>query len=699
MSSKKITIIILFYILIILPISAQKSWTADNGNGTYTNPLFYDEFSDPDIIRVGNDFYLAGTTMHSMPGLVILHSKDLVNWTFLSYACDTLNMGDDFKLKNDHEAYGQGIWAPCIRYHNGMFYIFSNVNNYGLQVFMAKNPAGPWIHKDMGGHIYDLSVLFDDDGKVYAIHNYDEVKMIEIKSDFSGYVEGSDHVIIPHGNCMGEGHHFYKINGKYYIISANYSPTGRMQCARANNINGPYETATISVKESLGTERGHSILNLGVGSKIPDNGFKYNVIKFPENNFGAVALHQGGIVDLPNGDWWGFSMIDFKAVGRTTCLSPVTWKDGWPYFGLDGNLGRSPRTWYKPKTEVSEKPHAPYQRCDNFNGTKLLPVWQWNHDPVEGKWSLTEKKGVLRLHTLPAKQFLWAKNTLTQRCVGPVSSATVMLDARKLESGDIAGLGLLNIPYATLGIMCSGKRYLLCEYDQMTNKVIDKSIKNSILYLCVTGDYDNEIAQFSYSYDGKDFENIGDSVLIPYQMKTFQGPRYSLFAYNKNGRNGGYADFDNFIVDEPMADRSQNLPIGKIITLTNLADHNRVWANPHGMMHFKTPNDPQFNDSRCKFRVLDRGNGRVVLESVSGAGFITVVGAGLSTDIHLIKNETEGSLFMWQDMLRHQCMLLSLKTNRYVGLNPTTGESYSADWPGTTPDRKNGTVFEWKETE
>lgn len=339
---RNIVLLLLMSISILCPLAAQTSWTADNGNGTFTNPLFYDEFSDPDIIRVGEDFYMAGTTMHCMPGLVVLHSKDLVNWKFLSYAFNQLNMGDEFRLSNGKEAYGQGIWAPCICYHKGKFYIFSNINGHGMQVFISDNPAGPWEHKNMGGNIYDLSVLFDDNDKIYAVYKYDEVKMIEIKPDFSGYVEGSERVIIPAGNAMGEGHHIYKIKGKYYIISANYSPMGRMQCARADKIEGPYETAAISVKETMGTERVHWTDNISLGSSVPEMGFKFKISKPSKDNMGCATLHQGGIVDLPNGDWWGVSMLDFRAVGRTTCLSPVTWEDGWPYFGLPGNLGRSP---------------------------------------------------------------------------------------------------------------------------------------------------------------------------------------------------------------------------------------------------------------------------------------------------------------------------------------------------------------------
>ncbi len=705
-----------FFLFLILTISTtwgQTSWTADNGNGTFTNPLFYDEFSDPDIIRVGDDFYLAGTTMHMMPGLVVLHSKDLVNWSFLSYCFDKLNMGDEFRLDNNKEAYGQGIWAPCIRYHNGKFYIFSNINGHGMQVFIAENPAGPWMHKSLGGDIYDLSVLFDDNGKIYAVYKYDEVKMIEIKADLSGYVENSEQVIIPAGNAMGEGHHIYKVNGKYYIISANFAPIGRMQCARADKIEGPYETVTISAKETMGTEAVHSVYNVGLGRPVPEDGFTFNVGKPDDNYMSAVPLHQGGIVDLPNGDWWGFSMMDFRSVGRTTCLSPVTWKDGWPYFGLSGNLGRSPRTWIKPNVEAKVTPHAPYQRSDDFDNNALLPIWQWNHEPVEEKWSLDKKKGVLRLHTMPAKDLLWAKNSLTQRSIGPVSTITVELDASKLKNGDIAGLGILNMPYAFIGLIKENNNLMLRHYNQLKGvqtdvKLESKHARNDVIIgqklsaknkikLRITADYDNDIAQMSYSKDGNSFINLGDSVLLPYQLKTFQGTRIALFAYNTIGQEGGYAEFDNFIVDEPMADRKANLPVNKVVTLKNKGTNTFAWANPHGMLHSKGEDVKLINEHGCLFKVHNRGEGKVVLEALNGMGFITVVGEGLSADVRLSKNETEDCLLMWQDMLRGQCMLLSLKTNQYIGLEPGTGEPYGANWPGARPDRKDGTVFEWNE--
>ena len=684
------------YFFIFLSISyglQARSWTADNGNGTFTNPLFYDEFTDPDMIRVGTDFYMVASSMHAMPGLPLLRSKDLVNWEFVTYVFNKLDMGPEFHLEGKKGVYGNGIWAPAIRYHEGRFYIFVNVNDHGLQVFTAERPEGPWTHKNMGGRIYDLGVLFDDDGKIYAVHGYDEVHLIEIKADFSGYVEGSDRVIIPKGNAMGEGHHFYKINRKYYIISADYSPVGRMQCARADRPEGPYETTVISHRETMGVQQGWWTKGYGFWSDIPDEGDKMEFQSPSENYFSAVPLHQGGIVDLPNGDWWGFSMMDMKSVGRLTYLSPVTWKDGWPYFGVEGNLGRSPRTWFKPDTGVDTEPKAVYERDDDFSSGRLKPIWQWNHIPVSDKWKIT--KGKLRLYTLPARSFMFAKNTLTQRAVGPESTVTVEVDARALKEGDVAGLALLNTPYYWIGVVRTDEGFILRFYDMVKNNRTDEPLSSPNVWLQAHGDFDKDLASIAYSTDGKEYKTLGEKLRLGYQMHTFQGVRYALFAYNMEEREGGYACFDNFKVDEPFADRSKNLPVGKVITLTNLANGEQVWANPHGMLHHVAPGNKAFGGLGCRFRVHDRGQGRVALESADGSGFVTVTGHGLSGDVRLMKQETDGSLFLWQDMLWGHTMLLSLKTNRYVGLNPLTGEPYAADWPGARPDRKEGTVFAW----
>ncbi len=679
----------------ILPFGLfAQSWTADNGNGTFTNPLFYDEFTDPDMIRVGDDFYMVSSSFATMPGLPLLKSKDLVNWEFVTYIFDKLDLGPDFHLEGKKGVYGNGIWAPAIRYHKGKFYVFVNVNNYGLQVFSASDPKGAWTHKNMRGKIYDLGILFDDDDRIYAVHGYDEVHMIELKPDFSGYVEGSDRIIIPKGNAMGEGHHFYKINGKYYIISADYAPVGRMECARADKAEGPYETVVISNRETMGTHRGWWTNGAGLSSDIPNEGDNYTFAAPNKASFYAVPLHQGGIVDLPNGEWWGFSMMDVKSVGRLTFLSPVTWKDGWPYFGLENNLGRSPRTYFKPNIGISTKPHTTYDRNDDFSGKALKPIWQWNHIPVDEKWAL--KNGKLRLNTMAAKSFMFAKNTLTQRGAGPESEATVELEFKNLKNGDIAGLALLNVPYYWIGVVKDGKEHLLRFYDLSKNKATDIPLKAEKVYLRTRCDFDQDLASISYSTDGSTFTEMGKDLRLGYQLQTFQGVRYALFAYNISNTNGGYAEFDNFKVVEPLADRSRNLPIGKVIMLTNLANNSMMCVNARKMLCNANSGGKDFENKSCLFRVLDRGQGKVVFEALDGSGFLTIVGEGLSGDVRMFEKESDGSLFLWQDMLRNQCMLLSLKTSRYVGVDSQTGEPYSADWPGSNTTRSNGTVFEWK---
>lgn len=673
-----------------------KSWSADNGDGTYTNPLFYDEFSDPDIIRVGNDYYLAGTTMHTVPGVVVLHSTDLVNWEFLSYCFDRFDgASPDFNLDKGKEVYGQGIWAPCIRYHNGRFYIFSNINGHGLQAYIADNAKGPWKHIKIPGDIYDLSVLFDDDGKVYAIHKYGNVTCTELKPDLSGPVEGSSKVIIKEGNAMGEGHHIYKINGMYYILSADYSPMGRMQCARSKNIYGPYETCVISARESFGYASTWNTGNVSLGSKVPEDGFKYVQNRPAGNRLAAATIHQGGIVQATDGTWWGVSMQDFNAVGRTTCLSPVTWVDGWPYFGLEKNLGRTPRTWFKPNNSV-EVPRAPYVRCDDFSGKTLQPIWQWNHNPVDSRWSLTEKKGVLRLHSMAAKQFLWAKNTLTQRAIGPVSTVTVTLDASRLKSGDNAGLGILNMPYSTLGVVKNGKELSLRWYDQSKNREEVCRLEQNKVWLRVWGDYDKCEIRYSYSLDGLSWTEVGETLHASYQLKTFQGARLALFSFNTDSERGGYADFDDFTVEEPYADRSANIPYGKTITISNLAGGNLMYAMPHGLMHDTHKGSKQAGSRQAQFTVTGKGDGRVNLRCADGR-YVYIAGQGLSGDVRLTEDASLAEDFVWQDMLRGQFMLLSTKTQRNLCKHPADGSPYSADCPGSDADRLNGCVFTWSE--
>ena len=292
----------------------------------------------------------------------------------------------------------------------------------------------------MTGRIYDLSVLFDDDGKVYAIHGYGEVHCTELKPDMSGPIEETDRVIIPEGNAVGEGHHAYKINGMYYIISTDYLPNGRTLCSRSKSIWGPYETITITADETFGY---HAASLTQVDGRIVPDGSKFGLGPIDRDATACTNIHQGGIVQTQNGEWYALLMMDFHSIGRTVTLAPITWKDGWPMLGLEGNLGRAPRTWFKPNIPGTEdiKPHAPYERNENFDGKKLGRVWQWNHNPDDKKWRL--KGGKLKLQTMPAEQLMWARNTLTQRVIGPSSITTVEMSVKNLKDGDVAGALLL----------------------------------------------------------------------------------------------------------------------------------------------------------------------------------------------------------------------------------------------------------------
>lgn len=690
----KKTILSLAFLALTMGANAQtSSWTADNGNGTYTNPLFYDEFSDPDILRVGDDYYLAGTTMHTVPGLVILHSKDLVNWENISYCFDRFDFDDDaFSLKNGKEIYGQGIWAPAIRYANGQFYIFSNVNGKGLQCYTSKDIKGPWKHHNMQGRIYDLSVLFDDDGKIYAIHGYGEVHCTELKEDMSGPKEETDRVIIPNGSAVGEGHHMYKIDGMYYLISTDYRPNGRTLCSRSKSIWGPYETCVITADETFGY---HAAPLTEVRGRIVPDGTKIGMGREDKDATACTNIHQGGIVQTQNGDWYALLMMDFHSVGRTVTLAPITWKDGWPMLGLEGNLGRAPRTWTKPVIPGAEniKPHAPYERNENFDGKKLGRVWQWNHNPEEKMWAL--KGGKLQLHTMPADQFLWARNTLTQRVIGPASIVTVEMNAKNLKDGDVAGLGNLNLPCSWLGIVKDGKKTVLRCFEQLKNDTIDTDItlKGGKIWLQLVGDYDNNTAHYAYSVDGKNFQQVGPEMKLSYQLITFQGSRASLFAFNKKGVNGGYAEFDNFTVVETKVDRSKNIPYDKTFRIINLATNLPMHALPHGLMYDTRADD---KSPQTKFHIIDRGNGKVILQCEDGR-YVWVSGLGMPGDVRLTNDESKAEEFMWQDYLDKEFMLMSTRTHTYIGKSPTTGSPYSMDYKGADPARRNGAVFRWEE--
>jgi xylan 1,4-beta-xylosidase len=688
MSSRYLRSIMKILFVVVFMTSSRslvcQTWTADNGDGTYSNPLFFDEFSDPDMIRVGSDFYLTGTTMHSMPGLPILHSKDLVNWDFVAYAMDKLDLGPAFRLEGAN-VYGQGIWAPSFRYHAGTFYIFSNVNGHTSQMFRANSPAGPWTRTPMKRSFHDLSILFDDDGKTYVVWGYREIHLAELNEDFTDIVPGSEKVIITSTQGMGEGLHLYKIKGKYILTSAWYLGEMRMPTARADQLTGPWEVnQNVSRGEDFGLTSGN---HLSPTPKRNDPHPSFFISPPDLKAVGRLAIHQGGIVDTPTGDWWGFSMMDANSIGRLVTLSPVTWTEGWPYFGLSSNLGRSPRTWVKPLAAVSIAPHAPYVRSDNFSKSILQPIWQWNHVPVDDKWSLTERAGFLRLHVLPATNLLTAKNTLTQRAIGPRSIPTTILDAAGLKEGDVAGFALFNRPYAWIGVAKEDDGLNLELFAEQSGLIIREPLKGTRVWLRADCDFLREIAQFSYSSDGKTFHDIGIPFPTVFQLLTFQGVRYSLFSFNKSdSTDSGFADFDSFAVNEPTPHaNTRPIPYGSQIALT-------TYDLDSPMQFSAITGSPAFGlASPTPLMVSRQGPGRVMFSS--GGRYLHV-----EPDGHVALSARkigDGDSFQWIETFSGELTLMSLVNHRYLRVDAATG-MISADSPGPRAGGKDGVRFDWQ---
>ena len=294
------------------------------------------------------------------------------------------------------------------------------------------------------------------------------------------------------------------------------------------------------------------------------------------------------MVDTPSGEWWSIIMSDHGSAGRMVALVPITWDNDFPLIGLPGNLRKAPNTWIKPNTGYTQDPKPAFVHDDNFDSGKLNPHWQWNHVPDDTKWSLTEKPGVLRLHSLPADDFYAARNSLCQRPPAPESIMTVELDTSGMVAGDTAGLALLSSPYAWIGVVKSAEGTTLQMLRQHRHAAADAEARAAApakpptmgpanppkhLWLRVHCNFDTDQAIFSWSADGKEFTPLGNPFTMTFQLTTFQGVRPALFHYNTSGQPGGYVDFDNYTVDEPRARGiEREIPVGKTIMLTSGAD-------------------------------------------------------------------------------------------------------------------------------
>jgi len=505
---------------------------ANADDGKIANPMLWADLPDPDIIHVDGYFYLVSTTMHLMPGAPIMRSRDMANWETVSYVYPRLTDSPKYDL-TDGTVYGRGQWATSLKYHNGQFYVLFAPNEQGSMgdtyIYTTKDPTTEWTLVARLQHFHDASLFFDDDGRVYVVYGTGE--MCELKADFSGVVEGSHTQLFKREadeTGLLEGSRMVKHNGRYYLlmISHVYAP-GRHRrevCYRADNIHGPYEKKVIL-----------------------------------EADFGGFPhVGQGTIVDSKDGDWYGVIFQDRGAVGRVLTLMPCRWIDGWPLLGDEE--GRIPPFMRKV---VSGEPDRPLVVSDDFGGPTLGMHWQWNHNPVDKAWSLTERTGHLRLHTARVVDNLYlAPNTLTQRMEGPQCSAKVKVDVSHLKVGDCAGFAAFNGHSGVLTVERQGRGVALTMTEQVVDldgrdKRVEKvdvkevervALQQQQLWLRIDADFrpGTDIATFYYSVDGEQWAQIGQ----PYKMRfdyrrLFMGTKFALFCYATK-RLGGYADFDCF---------------------------------------------------------------------------------------------------------------------------------------------------------
>ena len=494
------------------------------------NPILWADVPDIAVIRVGQTYYMSSTTMHLSPGLPIMKSADLVNWQLVGYAYDTLGDNDALTLRKGQNAYGAGSWASSLRYHDGTFYVTTFSSTTGkTHVYRTKDiEKGAWTENSFRPALHDHSLFFDDDQRVYMLYGGGHLRLAELNADLSGLKpDGFNQVVITNASAVAgpniglpaEGSQLRKINGKYYLFNISW-PRGGMRTVivhRADKLTGPYE--------------------------------------------GRVALQdkgvaQGGLIDTPQGDWYAYLFRDAGAVGRIPYLVPVKWEDGWPVLGIDGKV---PDTLLLPANQPLIPALAASDEFERRPGEAVLPlVWQWNHNPDHTLWSLTQRPGFLRLTTgrLDAA-FPQARNTLTQRTLGPECSGVTAVDVTHMKDGDVAGLALLQREYGLVGVMAEGGTRYVIMINAKSGKPVEVErvpLPRTTVYLKAECDFRKlaDKARFYYSLDGASWTPVGNELQMAYTLPHFMGYRFGLFNYATKSP-GGFADFDFFRISDQRA--------------------------------------------------------------------------------------------------------------------------------------------------
>ncbi len=548
------------------------------GGESFRNPVINADVPDISVCKVADNYYMISTTMHLMPGGPIMKSKDMVNWETIGYVFDRIDDGDRYNLIDGKTVYGQGQWASSIRYHMGKFYVWFTANGAPGKgfVFSADKPEGPWKLVARPPHMHDASLFFDEDGKRYLFTGSGGCTAVELGEDFHPLEGGLNRKIIDgqsdpeERGALLEGSSVIKHNGKYYVcmISMKWGERGRVRrevCYRSDKIEGPYE--------------------------------KKVILETPFETYGGVG--QGCLVgdDQSDKGWMALIFQDRGGVGRVPCALPVTWVEGWPMVGeytgeINTEIAEKPednpsgnplldRRAYRTPSDLSKKhpdvtgiigndefdllPIDPDGGYHARNGMKLY--WQWNHNPIDEAWSLTEHPGHLRLKTARVVDNMQvAPNTLTQRMAGPECTGEVKMDVAHMKDGDICGLASYNSDSGVLRVVKKGKRHFLQLTEEQSvfkdprdiervdvNVITEIPLKFSKkgandVYLRVNGDFNpgRDKATFAYSLDGEKWIDFDHEIPMTFDYRRhFMGTKFALFNYATK-ETGGHVDVDWF---------------------------------------------------------------------------------------------------------------------------------------------------------
>lgn len=496
-------------------INKDNRW-GDQGDGTFVNPVLNADYSDPDVIRVGEKYYMVCSDFHFI-GIPMLESEDMVNWKIISQVYDRF----DFPEWENNSRYGGGAWAPALRYHDGKYWVYFCTPDEGLFMSNATDPRGPWSPLLNVKHISgweDPCPFWDEDGQAYLGRSQlggGPIILHKMSPDGTRLLDNGKKV---YEGPVAEGTKIFKKDGYYYMsIPEGGVSTGWQTILRSKNIYGPY-------KKKIVLEQGTTKIN---------------------------GPHQGALVDTPSGEWWFYHFQGTDPLGRVVHLQPVSWKEGWPFVGVDkdGNgIGEPVKQWKKPDINVASKTVAP-QTDDDFSSTRLGLQWQFNHNPVNDKWSLTERPGYLTIKALKADKLRSARNMFTQKHMGYEGVSTTEINCSGLANGQRAGLSCVGNKYNAIGVeRVNDQNYIYVEFDGVSRRIT--AVSSETLWFRVTLDANYNEHQFYYSLDNNDYIACEDA----YELRSsdWKGARVGIYSYNTLDNTGeAYFNWFTYKFDGP----------------------------------------------------------------------------------------------------------------------------------------------------